>query len=181
MRSQLVTQKLGKVWILVSACTLAAVAVSIALLSLYSLLPAQYISGPGGSEGEVFNVDFLDPVYWWPTFLTLLLFNTFHAMLRWKLVIWQWGVVSSGVSIIDIETWVVMSINETLASTLGIASLFFGALNIYFLLATAFGRTVGVMIIAYLNGKSKNILPVGPLSMVTNSVVQGSDYNRIKN
>jgi len=37
------------------------------------------------------------------------------------------------------------------------------------------------MIIAYLNGKSKNILPVGPLSMVTNSVVQGSDYNRIKN
>jgi hypothetical protein len=54
-------------------------------------------------------------------------------MLRWKLVIWQWGVISAGVSIIDVETWVVMSITETLASTLGIAPLFFGALIEYLL------------------------------------------------
>lgn len=148
-------EELGLGWILFAAFALASVAVTISLLVVFDKLPDQFVAGPGEVEVDVLGVNFLEPYYWSVTLVVLFSFNVFSSMLQKKLVIWQWRLISKGGSIDDFRTWIIMTMNEMLHSTLGFATLFFSVINIYFLLSAALGRTVGVMLVAYLNGKKK--------------------------
>ena len=147
--------ELGLGWILFASFAIASVAVTISLLVVFDKLTDQFSSGPGEIEVDVLGVNFLEPYYWSVTIVALFAFNIFSSMLQKKLVIWQWRLISKGGSIDDFQTWVIMTMNEMLHSTLGFATLFFSVINIYFLVSAALGRTVGVMLVAYLNGKKK--------------------------
>lgn len=147
--------ELGLGWILFATFAIASVAVTISLLVVFDKLPDQFSAGPGDIEVDVLGVNFLEPYYWSVTIVALFVFNIFSSMLQKKLVIWQWRLISKGGSIEDFQTWVIMTMNEMLHSTLGFATLFFSVINVYFLVSAALGRTVGVMLVAYLNGKNK--------------------------
>ena len=129
--------------------------VTVSLLVVFEKLPEQFTAGPGEVEVDVLGVNFLEPYYWSVTLVILFAFNIFSSMLQKKLVLWQWKLISKGGSIDDFRTWIIMTMNEMLHSTLGFATLFFSVINIYFLVSAALGRTVGVMLVAYLNGKKK--------------------------
>jgi len=144
-------QKLGKVWIVFGVVTVLMVGGTITLLAVFELLPPQYVAGPGATGSEVFGIDFFKPLHWTATLICLFSFNILSSMLQRKFVIWQWGTIMGDGSKLDVETWALMTINEILNATLGFATLFFSAINIYFLLGCALGRTVGVMIVAQIN------------------------------
>ena len=147
--------ELGIGWILFASFALLSVAMVLALLIIFDKLPEQFTAGPGEVDVDVLGVNFLEPYYWSITVVGLFAFNIFSSMLQKKLVIWQWRLISNGGSIDDLQTWVIMTMNEMLHTTLGFATLFFSVINIYFLVSSAAGRTVGVMLVAYLNGKKK--------------------------
>lgn len=148
--------ELGIGWIIFAAFALLSVSAVLILLVVFKKLPERFTAGPGEVEVDVLGVNFLEPYYWSITVVALFAFNIFSSMLQKKLVIWQWRLISNGGSIDDLQTWVIMTMNEMLNTTLGFATLFFSFINLSFLLSSAAGRTVGVMLVAYLNGKKKN-------------------------
>jgi hypothetical protein len=142
-------------WILFAGFAVASVAIGFSLLVLLDKLPEQYVSGPGGAETEVLGINFFRHAYWYSTNVCLLFYNIFSSMIQKKLSIWQWKLVSNGGRLDDFKSWSVMATSEMLQTTLGFATLFFSVINVYFLLSSAVGKTVGVMLVAYLNGKER--------------------------
>lgn len=158
MKNKLRDNELGLEWVLFAAFAIVAVVTTITLLVVYDKLPEQFITGPGNDvDILILGINFFEPFFWSTTIFALFAFNIFSSMLQKKLVLWQWKIISNGGFIDDAKTWGIMTMNETLNSTLGFATFFFSAINVYFLLSSALGRTVGVMLVAYTNGEKKTL------------------------
>jgi hypothetical protein len=143
--------ELSDAWLWAALGMLLMVGGGVATLAMFNKIPRLFISGPGAIDGEILGINFFDPAFWWCTIILMFCSNAAINVLQTKLRLWRWSLVSYGAPIGNFRNWSLICIAAILNATLGFGTLFFSAINIFFLLSAALGVAAGEMIVAHIN------------------------------